>query len=82
MGIRLNPFWYAGKNDKKIKYFKVWQNGNDAQEIHTTVFLDEKVNYVHNNPVQAELVANPEEYLYSSARDYTGEKGLVKIVFV
>jgi putative transposase len=78
----LNLFWYAGKNDKKIKYFKVWQDGNDAQEIHTTAFLDEKMDYIHNNPVKAELVANPEEYLYSSARDYAGEKGLVEIVFV
>jgi hypothetical protein len=29
-----------------------------------------------------ELEANPEEYLYSSACDYAGEKGLVEIVFV
>lgn len=78
----LNLFWYVGKDDKKIKYFKVWQEGNDAKEIHSTDFLDEKMNYIHNNPVRAELVANPEEYLYSSARDYFGEKGLVEIVFV
>jgi putative transposase len=73
----LNLFWYAGKYDKKIKYFKVWQEGNDAKEIHTTDFLEEKINYIHHNPVRSELVANPEEYLYSSARDYSGEKGLV-----
>ena len=78
----LNLFWYAGKNDKKIKYFKVWQDGNDAKEIHSTAFLDEKMNYIHNNPVKAELVANPEDYLYSSARDYAGEKGLVDIELV
>ena len=35
----LNLFWYAGKNNKKIKYFKVWQGGNDAQEIHTVLVL-------------------------------------------
>jgi putative transposase len=78
----LNLFWYAGKNNKKITYFKVWQDGNDAKEIHTTAFLDEKMNYIHNNPVRAELVAKPEEYLYSSARNYSGEKGLVEIVLV
>lgn len=78
----LNLFWYAGENDKKIKYYKLWQEGNDAKEIHTTTFLDEKMNYVHQNPVRSELVANPEEYLYSSARDYSGEKGLVTIEFV
>jgi REP element-mobilizing transposase RayT len=78
----LNLFWYAGKNDKKIKYIKVWQEGNDAKEIHSTAFLDEKMNYIHQNPVKAELVGNPEDYLYSSARDYAGEKGLVDIEFV
>lgn len=29
----LNRFEYAGRNDKKIKNFKFWQDGNDAQEI-------------------------------------------------
>jgi hypothetical protein len=44
--------------------------------------LEEKVNYIHHNPVKAELVGRAEDYLYSSARDYAGEKGLVEIVFV
>ena len=35
-----------------------------------------------DNPVKAEIVAEPEDYLYSSAKDYAGEKGLVDIVFV
>ena len=78
----LNLFWYAGKNNKKIRHYKVWQDGNDAKEIHMTAFLEEKMAYIHNNPVKAEIVANPEEYLYSSARDYAGEKGLVNIEFV
>ena len=75
----LNLFWYAGKNNKKIRYYKFWQDGNEAKEIHTTAFLDEKMNYIHYNPVRAELLAKPEDYLYSSARDYAGEKGLVEI---
>ena len=78
----LNLFWYAGKNDKKIKYYKVWQEGNDAKEIHSTDFLNQKLEYIHNNPVRAEMVVSPEDYLYSSAKDYSGEKGLVNIEFV
>ncbi|MBN1924250.1 MAG: transposase, partial [Prolixibacteraceae bacterium] len=78
----LNLFWYAGKNNKKIKYYKVWQDGNDAKEIHSTAFLEEKMDYIHHNPVRAEIVATPEEYLYSSATDYAGGKGLVDIEFV
>jgi len=34
------------------------------------------------NKISLEIVANPEEYLYSSARDYSGEKGLVNIELV
>jgi len=78
----LNLFWRAGKNNHKITNFKVWLDGNDAKEIHTTAFLEEKMEYIHNNPVKAEIVANPHEYLYSSARDYSGEKGLVEIEVV
>ena len=77
----LNLYWYAGKNNNKIRYYKFWQDGNEAKEIHTTAFLDEKMNYIHDNPVRAELLAKPEDYLYSSARDYAGEKGLVEIEF-
>ena len=80
--LLLNLFWYAGKNNDKIKNFKVWQDGNDAKEIFLTSFLEQKMDYIHNNPVRAEIVGNPEEYLYSSARDYSGEKGLVSIEFV
>ena len=32
--------------------------------------------------MRAEIVANKSDYLYSSARDYAGEKGLVNIEFV
>jgi len=78
----LNLFWYAGKNDKKLKNFKVWQEGSDAREIDSTEFLDQKMEYIHNNPLRAEIVANQSDYLYSSARDYAGEKGLVNIEFV
>ena len=42
----------------------------------------EKINYIHKNPVQEGLVYYPEDYVYSSARDYAGEKGLVDNVIV
>ncbi|OFX60811.1 MAG: transposase [Bacteroidetes bacterium GWA2_30_7] len=75
----LNRFEYAGKNDKKIKDFKFWQEGNEPKEIHTVEFLKQKVDYIHNNPVKAEIVASPEFYKYSSAIDYAGGIGLLKL---
>lgn len=35
--------------------------------------------YNHDNPVRAEIVLNPVDYFYSSARDYGDEKGFVAI---
>jgi lysophospholipid acyltransferase (LPLAT)-like uncharacterized protein len=41
-----------------------------------------KLNYIHNNPVKAEFVNRPEDYRYSSAIDYAGGKGLLKVMVV
>jgi REP element-mobilizing transposase RayT len=78
----LNRFEFAGKYDKKITNFKFWKEGNEAKEIHTTEFLIQKLSYIHDNPVRAEIVMNPEEYLYSSAKDYAGEKGLIDVILI
>lgn len=43
----------------------------------------EIINYIHNNTVEKGLVYRPEDYIYSSAKDYNGEKGLLKdVIFV
>ena len=78
----LNRFKYAGKFDNKITNYKFWQNGNEAKEIHTNSFLDEKMDYIHNNPVKAEIVSNAGEYKYSSAIDYCGGKGLINVEII
>lgn len=75
----LNRFEYNAKIDDKVKNYKFWQDGSEAKEIHTVEFLREKLNYIHNNPVKAEIVEYPEEYLYSSAKDYSEQKGLLEI---
>ncbi len=41
--------------------------------------IDQKVNYIHYNPVEAGFVENDYDYIYSSARDFAEIKGLVKI---
>ena len=41
--------------------------------------LQQRLNYTHENPVRAGIVENAEDYVYSSARDYAGKKGLVKL---
>ena len=78
----LNRFEYAGKNDDKIKNFRFWQQGNDAQGIYLNDYFNKKINYIHENPVKAELVNRAEDYRYSSAIDWAGGKGLLEVCVV
>jgi hypothetical protein len=48
-------------------------------ELFSPVAMDRKLDYIHNNPVEAGIVERPEEYIYSSAKFYSGEKGLLDI---
>ncbi len=73
----LNRFEYAGRNDKKIKNYTFWQDGNEAKPIYSFEFLKQKIDYIHNNPVKAEIVEYAEQYKFSSAIDYAGGKGLL-----
>ena len=66
----LNRFDYAGKYNNKIKNYKFWQDGNHAIEVYSPKVTWEKIDYIHQNPVEEMLVALPEDYWFSSARNY------------
>ena len=73
----------AGNLDKRITYFKFWQEDNHAilLDPFNTPMMEQKMQYIHQNPVVEGWVEQAHEYLYSSARDYAGGKGLVNIDF-
>lgn len=75
----LYRFEFAGKFDNRISKYRFWQDTNHAIQLDCNELIDQKINYIHDNPVRTMIVGKPEEYLYSSARDYSGEKGLVNI---
>ncbi len=63
--------------------FHVWQEGRHPIELFTKRFTDQKMDYIHNNPVAAGIVWVPQDYLLSSAGDYyINRKGLVKICYI
>ncbi|MBP1640603.1 MAG: transposase [Bacteroidetes bacterium] len=78
----LDKFEFSGRNDKKIKNCRFWQEGTDIQEVFLNDYFEQKMEYIHNNPVKAEIVTLPHEYRYSSAIDYAGGKGLIPVVVV
>jgi REP element-mobilizing transposase RayT len=73
-------FKKAGEENKKIKYFKFWQDGNHAEVITSNKFFDQKLDYIHNNPVKELIVEKPEDYIFSSARNYAGLDNYLDIV--
>jgi len=77
----LRKFEFAGSRLKRIKKYKFWKDDNHAilLEPDQVDIIDQKLNYIHNNPVRAMIVENQEDYIFSSAKDYCGEKGLVRI---
>lgn len=72
-------FRNAGELNSKNKLFQLWQNGNHAKETFTPEFTEQKIRYIHQNPVKEGIVVRAEDYLYSSARDYLGMKSPVNI---
>ena len=75
----LYRFEFAGKYDNRIKKYKFWQETNHAVLLENAEMIDQRVNYIHENPVRSLVVANTYEYLFSSAVDYAGEKGYVDV---
>ena len=75
----LYRFEFAGKFDNRIKNYKFWQETNHAVLLDNKEMIDQRINYTHENPVKALIVSEPQDYLFSSARDYAGEKGYVTV---
>ncbi len=75
----LNLFSFAGKTNNNNKIFQFWQQHNHPVELFSNKAIDINLNYIHENPVRNGLVEKPEDYIYSSARNYAGYKGVIDI---
>jgi REP element-mobilizing transposase RayT len=54
--------------------FAVWEPEYQAKNIYSSEFVNQQLNYIHNNPLQPHwrLAGRPEAYIWSSARFYAG----------
>lgn len=69
----MHMFKYHARFNPNNRNFQFWQQDNHPFALYTEKMIWQKVNYIHNNPVRAGIVDKPEEYLYSSARNYLTE---------
>ena len=64
--------WVA-TGQKHVPY-RFWQDGGgDDRNIRSPETLKAMVEYIHNNPVRAGLVDGPEDWFWSSAREWNEE---------
>lgn len=76
----LSIFRSAGQYNSNNKEYQFWRQDNKPIEIWSSEVLQQKLEYLHNNPVRAGFVERAEDYLYSSAKDYYGTgKGLIDV---
>ena len=75
----LYMFRYYANGTNANDYFKVWSGRNCPEALYAEQLMRQKLDYIHQNPVRAGIVTEPEHYLYSSAADYCGKKGLIEI---
>lgn len=80
----LQIFLKEGAKNSRNKVFQFWRQDNQPMELYSGAFTFQKMNYIHQNPVEAGIVDKAEEYLYSSARDYIFQKkcGLLYVEFI
>ena len=74
----------VNKSDKKRgKLHEVWEDSFDWKECRSHDFVNQKLDYMHNNPCSGKwnLAANPFSYVHSSARFYiSGEQGIYRVI--
>ena len=76
----LSSFRKATAQHPKSNEYKFWQDGSHPVELHTPALTKQKLDYIHNNPVEEMLVVQPWEYMFSSARNYADMDGLIEVI--
>ena len=73
-------FKWSAVDNKRSENYQFWQRDNHPEVLYSPDFIDQKINYIHQNPVKAGFVLNPEDYLYSSAMAYAGLPCLLDVI--
>ena len=75
----LKLFKYFAKYNKNNSVYQFWKQDNRPIELINPKWINQKINYIHFNPVRAGVVELPEDFIYSSARNYLGERGILEV---
>lgn len=80
-------YWLQQMAEAKLRHktgqqYQLWQEGFHPKMIVSDTMLQQKLDYIHNNPVKRGYVDRPEHWRYSSYRNYVGEVGLLEVTML
>lgn len=75
----LKQLQFGKLKHKKDRTYQLWQEGSHPKLIESEEMLLQKIEYIHQNPVNRGYVCEPIHWRYSSARNYAGLDSPVKI---
>ena len=68
-----------GKTKRNVKQRQFWQHRNQPIELWSESVIQQKIDYIHNNPVESGFVTDPIDWKYSSARNYQDDQTILEI---
>lgn len=75
----LHQFKYYASRHSRNEHYQLWEHDNHYIELSSPGFMQQKIDYIHQNPVKAGWVYRPEDYVYSSAANYVGIDQIIEV---
>ena len=63
----MHMFRYFARHQRQNTHLMFWQKTNHPIELNYPAIIDQKIEYIHNNPVEAGYTLDPHSWVYSSA---------------
>ena len=75
----LHQFKYYASRHARNDTCQLWEHDNHPIELISREFMQQRIDYIHQNPVMAGLVYRAEDYIYSSASNYAGLDQIIDV---
>ena len=75
----LDQLAYFKKRHKTEQKYQFWQEGSHPQIIMDHKMLNQKLDYIHYNPVRCGYVDDPACWRYSSYHNFFGQEGMLPV---
>jgi len=75
----LKIFKEAGEKNGNNKNYQFWRQNNRPIHVYSEAVIEQKLDYLHQNPVKDGIVLFAKDYIYSSAANYAGLKGVLVV---